>query len=81
MHVYVWEHIVTLNYRIACWIFTKLGRDKLLMSRIFVLTFGSNLLGMDPGQGHNRSKRGPSPKDFFYRVGRLQEQSECIAMI
>ena len=32
MHVYVLEHIVSLNYRIAWWIFTKLGRDKVLMT-------------------------------------------------
>ena len=32
MHVYVLEHIVSLNYRIAWWIFTKLGRDKELMT-------------------------------------------------
>ena len=32
MHVYVLEHIVSLNYIIAWWIFTKLGRDKVLMT-------------------------------------------------
>ena len=32
VHVYVLEHIVSLNYRIAWWIFTKLGRDKVLMT-------------------------------------------------
>ena len=32
VHVYVLEHIVSLNYRIAPWIFTKLGRDKVLMT-------------------------------------------------
>ena len=25
-------------------------------------------LGVDPGQGHNRSIRGPASKDFFFRV-------------
>ena len=30
MHVYVLEHIVSLNYRIAWWIFTKLGIDEVL---------------------------------------------------
>ena len=35
---------------------------------------------MDPGQGHNRYMRGPPLKDIF-RVGRLQQQTECIAMI
>ena len=32
MRVYVWEHIDSLNYRIFWWIFTKLGRDKVLMT-------------------------------------------------
>ena len=32
VHVYVLEHIVSLNYRIAWWIFTKLGRDKVLIT-------------------------------------------------
>ena len=27
MHVYVWEHIVSLYYKTAKWMFTKLGRD------------------------------------------------------
>ena len=70
------------NYRIARWIFTKLGRDKALMTYIFLLTFWSNPpRGWYPGQGHNRSMRDPSPKDFFFRVVRLQQQTECIAMI
>ena len=32
MHVYVLEHIVSLNNRIGGWIFTKLGRDKEIMT-------------------------------------------------
>ena len=32
VHVYVLEHIVSLNYKIAWLIFTKLGRDKALMT-------------------------------------------------
>ena len=31
MHVYVWEHIVSLYYRTAQWIFMKVGRDEVLM--------------------------------------------------
>ena len=31
MHVYVWEHIVSLYYRTASWMFTKLGRHEVLM--------------------------------------------------
>ena len=30
MHVYVWEHIVSLSYRTTGWIFMKLGRDEVL---------------------------------------------------
>ena len=30
MHVYVWEHIVSLYYRTALLMFTKLGRDEVL---------------------------------------------------
>ena len=33
MHVYVWEHIARLYYRTAYWMFTKLGRDEVLMAR------------------------------------------------
>ena len=31
MHVYVWEHIVRLYYRTVYLMFTKLGRDEVLM--------------------------------------------------
>ena len=31
MHVYVWEHIVSLYYRTAYWMFTKLGMHEVLM--------------------------------------------------
>ena len=33
MHVYVWELIVSLYYRTAKWMFTKLGRDEVRMAR------------------------------------------------
>ena len=32
VRVYVWEHIVSLYYRTAEWMFTKLGRDEVLMA-------------------------------------------------
>ena len=31
MHVYVWEHIVSLYYSTAWWMFTKLDRDEVIM--------------------------------------------------
>ena len=33
MHVYEWEHIASLYYRTAYRMFTKLGRDEVLMAR------------------------------------------------
>ena len=45
------------------------------------LLLGQIRQGADPGQGHKWSMRGPSPKDFFFRVGRLQQQTEYMAMI
>ena len=33
MHVYVLEHIVSLCYRTVKWMFTKLGRDEVLMAQ------------------------------------------------
>ena len=31
MYVYIWEHIVSLSYITDLWIFTKIGRDEVLM--------------------------------------------------
>ena len=36
---YVWEHIVSLNYKIAWSIFNKLGRDKVLMTPHICIDF------------------------------------------
>ena len=33
MHVYVWKRIVSLYNRTSYWMFTKLGRDEVLMAR------------------------------------------------
>ena len=79
VYVYVLEHIVSLNYRIAWWVFNRLGRDKVLKNLYWLS--GQIRQGKDLGQGCNWTMRGPSPKDFFFRVGRLQQQTEYIAMI
>ena len=69
MHVYVLEHIVSLCYRTAWWIFTKLGRDEVLMAPHLWLDFSAN-----PAQGliQSGAKIGqwgvPSPKDCFFRL-------------
>ena len=51
----------------------NLVRIKYSWPHTFVLTFGPNPPRADPGLGHNRSMRGPSLKDFLFRVGRLQQ--------
>ena len=33
MHVYVWEYIASLYYRTVSWMFTKLGRDEVLVAQ------------------------------------------------
>ena len=81
VHVYVWEHIVTVNYRISWWIFTKLCRIKNSRPCSFVFTFGQIRLGADPEQGHNTSMRGPFSKELLLQSGMLQQQTECIAII
>ena len=60
VYVYVLEHMVSLNYRIVWWLFTKLGRDKVLMTpaHFYWLMGQINPPRVDPGQGHNSSTRG-----------------------
>ena len=79
VHVYVWEHIVTLNYRITWLIFTKLCRDK-DPAHLYSL-LGQIHLGADPEQGHNTSMRGPFSKEILLQSKMLQQQTECIAII
>ena len=84
VHVYVWEHIVTLNYSITWWIFTKLCRDKVLKTPLnlyWISLFGQICQGADPEQGHNTSMRGPFSKELLLQSGMLQQQTECIAII
>ena len=56
MQVYVWEHIVSLYYRTAQWMFTKLGRDEVLMVPYKCCFCGQIHPGADPGRGKNRSQ-------------------------
>ena len=50
MYVYVWEHRVSLYYRTAKWMFTKLGRHEVLMSLTSVFVFRP-----DPSRGGSRA--------------------------
>ena len=77
VHLYVWEHIVSLNYRMTWWIFTKLCRDKAHLYSFL----GQIHLGADPEQGHNTSMGGPFSKELLLQSGMLQQQTECIAII
>ena len=63
--------------------FTKLGRDEVLMHgpALVVRLLGKPRPGMDPEWVKNRSMRGPFSKGLLLQIGRLQLQSECIAMM
>ena len=69
MHVYVWEHIVSLYYRIAKCMFTKLGRDEGLMApHMHEGVSGKSAQGQIQGGakiGHGGS---PSSRNFFFRL-------------
>ena len=67
MHVYVWEHIASINYRTAYRMFTKLGRDEVLMARHMHKDVGHICSGADPGRGKIGHRGSPSSKNFFFR--------------
>ena len=46
-----------------------------------LLFFGQIRPGADPGRGQNRSRGSPSLKKLLLQTGRLQQQTECIAVI
>ena len=50
MHVYEWEHIVSLYYRTALWMFTKLGRYEVLM-----VPYKCYCFRPDPSRGGSRA--------------------------
>ena len=69
MHVYDWEHIVSLYYRTALWMFTKLGRDEVLMFPYKCCCFSARSV---QGQIQGGAKIGhgefPSSTNFFFRL-------------
>ena len=62
MHVYVWKHIVSLYYRTALWMFTKLGRDEVLMPGTCIEMFWPYLPRGGSRARQNRSRGGPLQK-------------------
>ena len=69
MHVCEWEHIVSLYYRTAQWMLTKLGRDEMLM-----VPYKCYCFRPDPSRGRIQggAKIGhggsPSLTNFFFRL-------------
>ena len=79
MHVYmyVWEHIVSLYYRTIQWMFTKLGRDEVLMAS----HMHKDVLAIfAQGRIQGEAKVGHFLKNFL-QIGRHKQQTEFIAMI
>ena len=78
MHVYVWEHKGSLYYKTAEWMFTKLGRDKVLMAWHMHKDVWPYLPRADPGRdkiGHGRGEVGSPPsKHFFFRPKRYSNK-------
>ena len=69
VHVYVLEHIVSLYYRITWWIFTKLGRDEVLMTPHICIDFwDKSTKGWIQGGAIIGHGGYPSPKNFFFRL-------------
>ena len=83
MHVYVWEYIVSLYYRTAEGMFTKLGRDEVLMVIYkYCCCFSARFIQgrIQGGGGKHRSQGVPFFNELL-QTGSLQQQTECIAMI
>ena len=65
MHVYVWEHIVSLSYRTDQWIFKKLGRDEVLMVPYKCCCFSAKSV---PGRIQGGTKIGHRRVPFFNKL-------------
>ena len=66
MHVYVWEYIVSLYYRTAEWMFTKLGRDEVLMVIYKYCCFSAGFVqGRIQGGAKIGHRGSPSSTNFF----------------
>ena len=70
MHVYVWEHIVSLSYRTARWMFTKVGKDEVLMVPHKCCCFSArSIQGRIQGRAKIGNGGSPSSTNFFFRPG------------
>ena len=69
MHVYVWEHIVSLYYRTALCMFTKLGLDEVLMVPYRCCCFSAkSVQGRIQGGAKIGHRGSPSSMNFCYRL-------------
>ena len=71
MHVYEWEHIVSLTTEPLNGCLQNLVEMKCSWSLTSVIVFGQIRTGADPGRGQNRSRGGggsPSSTNFFFRL-------------
>ena len=69
MHVDVWEHIVSLYYKTAEWIFTKLGGDKVLIVPYKFCCFSARFVqGRIQGGAKIGHEGSPSSMNFFFRL-------------
>ena len=84
MHVFVLEHIISLSYRTTWWMFTKLDSDEVLIVTHLCMGFSAN---STEGRIHggkiakNRSMRGSFSKGLLLQIWKLQQQTECMAVI
>ena len=75
-------HIFDFFSRTAWWILMKLGRYEVLMVPYKCCCFSArSAQGRIQGGGKSRSRGVPFFKNLLLQTGRLQQQTECIAMI
>ena len=75
MHVYVWEHIVSLYYITALWIFMKLGRDGVLMVPYKCCCFSArSVQGRIQGGAKIGHRGSPSSTNFGFRLERYSNK-------
>ena len=69
MHVYIWEHIDSLYYSTAQWMFTKLGRDEVLMVPYKWCCFSARFpQGRIQGWAKIGHAGSPSSTNFLFRL-------------
>ena len=68
MHVYVWEHIVSLYYRTASWMLTKLGRNKVLIVPYKCCYSARSVQGQIQGGAKISHGGSPSSTNFCFRL-------------